>query len=49
MIMDDTCKHEWKSVDSQWDNEIYTTVRCKYCWMYGDLDERTGEIYYPAT
>lgn len=43
------CQHEWKEVESQWNNERYTSVTCKKCHCPGERDERTGEVFWPAT
>ena len=44
------CKHEWRElVDSQWHSEIETAVECKKCGCPGAKDNKTGEVYWPAT
>jgi hypothetical protein len=46
----DDCEHEWEPViDSQFSNETHTDVRCKKCGCPGERDEKTGEVYWPAT
>lgn len=44
------CKHEWRElVDSLWHSEIETAVECKKCGCPGAKDNKTGEVYWPAT
>lgn len=43
------CIHEWEGIESQWNNERYSCVRCKHCGCDGELDEQTGEVFWPAT
>jgi hypothetical protein len=41
--------HEWKEVDSQFTNELFTDVVCVKCQCPGELDNRTGKVFFPAT
>lgn len=43
------CGHEWKEIDSQYNNEITTDVVCKKCGVHGEKDNKTGDVFYPAT
>jgi len=44
------CEHDWKeAVDSQFSNEHETDVKCIRCGVAGSRNEKTGDVYWPAT
>lgn len=43
------CAHDWREVESQFSNEYFTDVRCALCAVPGQRDEKTGEVFWPAT
>lgn len=43
------CTHEWKGVESQFTNDLFTDVVCVKCQCPGELNNRTKEVYFPAT
>ena len=45
-----TCEHEWKAlIDSQFHNENSTDVVCVKCRCPGEMDNKTKEVFWPAT
>lgn len=49
MADQETCNHEWEELDSQFNNENYTDVKCIHCGVYGEKDNKTDEVYWPVT
>jgi hypothetical protein len=46
----DTCTHEWvEEVDSMYSSLYQLEVRCSKCKMIGELDVKTGVVFFPAT
>lgn len=48
---DEQCQHEWKESISS-DSEIggdRTYVKCVRCGVPGERNDKTGDVYYPAT
>lgn len=43
------CEHEWEEIDSQFSNEKITAVRCVKCDCPGELDNKTEEVFWPAS
>ncbi len=44
------CEHEWQEhPDSQFSNELVTEVVCKKCGCPGQREEKTGDVFWPAT
>jgi len=41
--------HVWKEYESEYTNEYHTQVRCIVCRCPGERDEKTGDVYWPAT
>ena len=49
-IPNQVCDHDWEeTVSSQFTNEFHTEVYCAKCHTYGEKDNSTGEIFWPAT
>jgi transcription initiation factor TFIIIB Brf1 subunit/transcription initiation factor TFIIB len=45
----ENCPHEWEEIDSQFSSENYGEVVCKLCGCHGEIDYKSGKIYWPAT
>ena len=43
------CEHLWVEVDSQYSNELFTDVRCEKCNCPGEKDNKSGDVFWPAT
>lgn len=43
------CQHEWKEVESQFTNDLFTDVVCVKCKCPGELNNQTKEVFFPAT
>lgn len=44
------CEHEWQvEMDSQFHSEVETSVKCVKCGCHGARDNKTGQIFWPAT
>lgn len=44
------CAHVWaEEIDSQFSNEYATSVVCEKCKCPGERNEKTGEVFWPAT
>jgi len=41
--------HNWQERDSQFTNEVETDVKCSICGMAGSRDNKTGDVWFPAT
>lgn len=42
------CEHEWRELDTDIGGER-TDVVCSKCDCPGERDDRTGEVFWPAT
>ncbi len=45
---DDCFEHDWKEVDSDIGGNR-TDVVCRKCGCPGERDDKTGEVFWPAT
>lgn len=45
----DDCTHEWKEIDSQFSNDLFTDVVCVKCQCPGQMDNQTRDVFYPVT
>jgi hypothetical protein len=46
----DDCEHIWNAkIDSQFSSEHFTAVKCVKCQCPGEMNNKTGEVYWPAT
>jgi len=46
----DDCAHEWQEkIDSQSHSENQTDVFCIKCGCPGERDNKTGDVFWPAT
>lgn len=44
------CLHEWvETTDSQFTNELLTEVVCIKCEILGEMNNKTNEVFFPAT
>jgi hypothetical protein len=43
------CDHEWIDVESMFNNEYRTDVRCAKCHEAGERNEADGVVFWPAT
>lgn len=44
------CVHEWKIQSGDWDCSLNCTmVECIKCEVYGERNDDTGEVFWPAT
>lgn len=43
------CDHSWHEVESQFSSEYATDVRCEKCGCPGEKDNKTGDVFWPAT
>jgi hypothetical protein len=44
------CDHKWRAeIDSQAHNESQTAVYCMKCGCPGDQENKTGDVFWPAT
>lgn len=44
-----TCDHDWEDQDDDLATPGTTTVVCRKCKAPGQLDDITGEVFWPAT
>lgn len=44
ILVQGTCEHDWKDIESQSDN----AVKCTKCSVHGER-QRDGSVYWPAT
>jgi hypothetical protein len=42
-------EHDWRVKDGQGNSELFTEVRCELCGIPGERDEKSGEVFWPAT
>jgi hypothetical protein len=45
----DANDHVWKEEETQSSKENYTDVVCVCCGIHGELNDKTKEVFYPAT
>ena len=43
------CLHQWMEYEGQGTTLEKTDVKCSYCGVFGERDEKTKEVYWPCT
>lgn len=41
--------HQWEEVESERNSYKFTEVLCVYCGTLGEMDNATGDVFYPIT